>query len=1123
MSSETPQQPLNFRFSRAPNGVIGAPSSASSPSSSSSSSLPDTHIAAIRSFLHQKPHRIQQRLLIRKVTYTILTGLAMLLAWAIGYWGWSVVFLVGLFLLMTFVWKDLSKRFTAAAQQEIEMTVRRKKALQLSESAEWVNMAINRWWMTCNESVFGFIKDYIEPLLQEVTPRGIDNLELIEFDLSNQTPFVKSIHVFDPPSSLISSLLPTDSNILQSSTTNNSSSSNANKAFIVANVDVGLVAPDSKLVLKARVGGKRIGYDTLVHIEGLHLSGNVQAILLFDYEAPFPHVGWISATFTRKPELWFSIRVLKGLKVTDIPIVKSFVHSLIMSIFQSLLVDPGRLEIDLMSSGPKSTADHQSSRRARGVLTVTFTGNPPQKSSKYESDSRRWVTFCLGSQKHKIQLPTGQESWKTTYSFFVYDVKEDVLIIKVKHYRVMYTMTLAMHTVSLNALNLVNESGEEFRTNRYISVGNSETNISLDIDYTPLPPFSLNYSLPVPPSDQVAGVLYIHVHSALGLRSGDMDGLSDPYCVVLVNKKKVLTTHYILDTLEPKWERGIEIFVSDFTQVSLTFAVYDWDGPLVGDDLLGTCKMTLEADKPYILHKELELEIDGSPVLNGASLGLLSVSVVFRDVESVSNADVEGSGIIKAHSVLTHSSSADAASKMTSKQAWKKLKGLGGILPGENFGILELSVVEGRNLKAMDRNGFSDPYIVVKYGVHEMYRTPSVSKSLNPKWNCHCTLSAPPPDTSIILECWDKDQFTSDDFMGSLAFTLNDLKLFENGPVWCPLQHVSSGEIRLEFKKSDTLRGNLQDNASFGNVSLEESSREPAEDSDNESSHGHTVPYITYGDSGVPSPSRSMSPSYSSPHLVSHTPPPPHPLPSSSSNGSSLDPRLSPVPVPERGNLTSRHKSKSGSLQHFSNHRHSITPSVGSGDSSISTHSASLLGYSISGDTPEREIRRRGDKGGHRHSMFESSTTIPHQTSVFYNVSGEIIDVEGLKGKLDHLMLYIKVRLNSRPSHLRRQKFDRGPLLHKTQSTRGSSSVSFNEAFVVKDSPISTDSLMSIDLKSGPNVTLGTHVITLDKFFEGNLRATKWLDLGNNMKIRMKLSHCPPHARSIDASFNDTL
>ena len=37
----------------------------------------------------------------------------------------------------------------------------------------------------------------------------------------------------------------------------------------------------------------------------------------------------------------------------------------------------------------------------------------------------------------------------------------------------------------------------------------------------------------------VAGVLYVNVHSANGLQSADSDGLSDPYCLVLANKKKV--------------------------------------------------------------------------------------------------------------------------------------------------------------------------------------------------------------------------------------------------------------------------------------------------------------------------------------------------------------------------------------------------------------------------------------------------------------------------------------------------------------------------------------------------------------------------------------------------------
>ena len=56
---------------------------------------------------------------------------------------------------------------------------------------------------------------------------------------------------------------------------------------------------------------------------------------------------------------------------------------------------------------------------------------------------------------------------------------------------------------------------------------------------------------------------------------------------------QVLTTHYILDTVDPKWERGIELFVQDYTRISLTFLVYDWDGPLAGDDFLGMAKLNL--------------------------------------------------------------------------------------------------------------------------------------------------------------------------------------------------------------------------------------------------------------------------------------------------------------------------------------------------------------------------------------------------------------------------------------------------------------------------------------------------------------------------------------------------
>ena len=50
----------------------------------------------------------------------------------------------------------------------------------------------------------------------------------------------------------------------------------------------------------------------------------------------------------------------------------------------------------------------------------------------------------------------------------------------------------------------------------------------------------------------------------------------------------------------------------------------------------------------------------------------------------------------------------------------------------------------------------------------------------------------------------------------------------------------------------------------------------------------------------------------------------------------------------------------------------------------------------------------------------------------------------------------------------------------------------------VKESPaVPSDSLLTVDLKSGSKINIGTQAITLDRFFEGNLKATKSLDLGN--------------------------
>ena len=64
-------------------------------------------------------------------------------------------------------------------------------------------------------------------------------------------------------------------------------------------------------------------------------------------------------------------------------------------------------------------------------------------------------------------------------------------------------------------------------------------------------------------------------------------------------------------------------------------------------------------------------------------------------------------------------------------------------------------------------------------------------------------------------------------------------------------------------------------------------------------------------------------------------------------------------------------------------------------------------------------------------------------------MSSQVIEVDGLKGELDHLELYIKVRLNIHPMHQRQQKFSRGPVIHKTRTLRGSTRPQWKEDFMV--------------------------------------------------------------------------
>ncbi|KAG7110109.1 Phosphatidylserine decarboxylase proenzyme 3 like protein [Verticillium longisporum] len=126
---------------------------------------------------------------------------------------------------------------------------------------------------------------------------------------------------------------------------------------------------------------------------------------------------------------------------------------------------------------------------------------------------------------------------------------------------------------------------------------------------------------------------------------------------------------------------------------------------------------------------------------------------------------------------------------------------------------LKVVILRARNLAAKDRNGTSDPYLVLTLGEAKVV-THEIPKTLNPEWNVVEEMPVTSPE-SLILDviCWDKDRFGKD-YMGEFDVPLEELftaTKTEQEPKWYSLRSkrpgkktsVVSGQVFLQFTLFD--------------------------------------------------------------------------------------------------------------------------------------------------------------------------------------------------------------------------------------------------------------------------------------------------------------------------------
>ncbi|NXE37173.1 MCTP1 protein, partial [Ptilorrhoa leucosticta] len=313
-----------------------------------------------------------------------------------------------------------------------------------------------------------------------------------------------------------------------------------------------------------------------------------------------------------------------------------------------------------------------------------------------------------------------------------------------------------------------------------------------------------------PPGNPGIYQLDVTLRRGQNLAARDRGGTSDPYVKFKLGGREVFRSKTVHKNLNPVWEEKASILIDNLRE-PLYIKVFDYDFGLQ-DDFIGSAFLDLTSLE---LNRQTDVTLSlKDPHYPDHDLGSIFLSVLLAPGDqreatmlmrkswkrsSKNNYDLLPSMPYRTGSfwhriycpskcvLLTvffvasnkHHGTFQTQSLRLSdlhrkSQLWR--------------GIVSVTLIEGRELKAMDANGLSDPYVKFRLG-HQKYKSKIVPKTLNPQWREQFDFHLYEERGGIIdITVWDKDVGKKDDFIGRCQVDLSTLSKEQTHKLEMPLE-----------------------------------------------------------------------------------------------------------------------------------------------------------------------------------------------------------------------------------------------------------------------------------------------------------------------------------------------